>query len=168
MALAPPTPTAHARLMRTLSTELVELQPQEAVAVRGVVTRDELPAFLERAFGTVAAAVHAAGAEIAGPPFGYYPELPTDVVRVEAGFVVSDHVEAVGNAHPLLLPGGRAVRAMHIGPYDTLERTYGELRRWMSERGLSPADAMWECYLSDPVTEPDPADWRTLVVWPVR
>ena len=154
--------------MRTLAPELVELQPQEAVAVRGVVALDELPAFLERAFHTASEAAQAAGVEIAGPPFAFYPELPTEVVVVEAGFVVSDHVDPCGDAHPLVLPGGRGVRAMHIGPYDMLERTYDGLLRWMSDRGLQPGTASWECYLSDPVNETDPATWRTLVVWPVR
>jgi hypothetical protein len=26
---------------------------------------------------------------------------------------------------------------------------------------------MWEYYLSDPAAEPDPAKWKTLIVWPV-
>jgi hypothetical protein len=26
---------------------------------------------------------------------------------------------------------------------------------------------VWETYLSDPDMEPDPATWRTLIVWPV-
>lgn len=26
---------------------------------------------------------------------------------------------------------------------------------------------MWESYLSDPVAEPDPATWRTRIMWSV-
>jgi hypothetical protein len=26
---------------------------------------------------------------------------------------------------------------------------------------------MWEYYLSDPAVEPDPANWKTLIIWPV-
>jgi len=26
---------------------------------------------------------------------------------------------------------------------------------------------MWEYYLSDPAAEPDPATWKTLIIWPV-
>lgn len=161
------TTRAHARNMRAISAEVVELQPQEAIAVRGEVALDEMPAFFERAFTTAAAAAEAAGVEIVGPPFGFYPEMPADTVVVEAGFAVSDHVEIDGEAHPLLLPGGRAVRAMHVGSYDTMERTYADLQLWMAEQGLRPAVPMWECYLSDPVTEPDPTRWHTLIVWPV-
>lgn len=167
MALVVSVARAHARTMRAISPEVVELEPQEAIAVHGEVRLDEMPAFFERAFTTAAAAAEAAGAEIVGPPFGFYPEMPGDTVVVEAGFAVSDHVEASGDAHRLLLPGGRAVRAMHVGPYDTMPRTYADLHAWMARQGLRPAATMWECYLSDPVTEPDPATWRTLIVWPV-
>lgn len=129
--------------MRIVSPELVELHPQEAIAVRGEVAVVDLPAFFARAFEVAAAAAVAAGVDIVGPPFGYYPETPTETVVVEAGFAVSDHVDPRGEAHPLLLPGGRAVRAMHVGPYESMERTYDDLLRWMSEHGLHPAVDMW-------------------------
>jgi AraC family transcriptional regulator len=37
----------------------------------------------------------------------------------------------------------------------------------MTAEAVAPAREMWEYYLSDPGTEPDPARWKTLVVWPV-
>ncbi len=149
------------------SPEIVELNPQDAIAVRGDVAIANFPEFFERAFACAAAAVEAAGVEIVGPPFGFYPDRPTDTVAVEAGFPVSGPVEPDGDAHPFVLPGGRAVLAMHIGPYETMEATYVELQSWMAEQGLHPSPGMWECYLSDPETEPDPASWRTKIVWPV-
>jgi len=153
--------------MSDLSPEVVELDPQDAIAVRGNVVNTDLPSFFERAFATVAAAVESSGAEIVGPPFGFYPEMPTANVVVEAGFPVSKPVEGVADAHPLVLPGGRVVQAVHVGPYETMEETYVELQSWMDQQGLRPAVGMWECYLSDPRTEPDPATWRTKIIWPI-
>ncbi|TIC80476.1 GyrI-like domain-containing protein [Nocardioides sp. GY 10113] len=153
--------------MAELVAEVIEIEPQEAIAVRGDVAPAELPEFFGHAFRDAAQAAAAAGVGIAGPPFGFYPRMPTETVEVEAGFPVSARPEAHGRAHRLLLPGGRAVQAMHVGPYDGLERTYDELASWMTERGLVPAAGMWESYLSDPETEPDPATWRTLITCPV-
>jgi effector-binding domain-containing protein len=150
-----------------LTPEIVELEPQEAIAVRGDVAMADLPAFFERAFSEAAAAAEASGVQIVGPPFGFYPEMPTETVAVEVGFPVSVPVEASGNAHRVVLPGGRAVEAVHVGPYETMQRTYADLQSWMVEQGLRPAVGMWECYLSDPETEPDPATWRTRIVWPL-
>lgn len=156
-----------ARRMSDLSPEIVELDPQNAIAVRGDVAVVDLPGFFERAFVSAAAAVEDSGVDIVGPAFGFYPEMPIQTVIVEAGFPVSTPVETVGDAHHFVLPGGRAVQAMHTGPYETMEKTYADLQSWMAEQGLHPAAGMWESYLSDPRTEPDPATWRTKIVWPI-
>lgn len=157
----------HASVMAEVSPEIVELEPQEAIAVRGEVAFADLPQFFQRAFAEAAEAAESCGLEITGPPFGFYPEMPTETVAVEAGFPVSAQAKSYGTAHRLVLPGGRAVQAMHVGPYDTMERTYGVLQSWMAEHGLLPAAGVWECYLSDPGSEPDQAKWRTKIVWPV-
>jgi effector-binding domain-containing protein len=151
-----------------LAPEIIDLAPSEAIAVRGEVAIADLPTFFARAFHEAAEAAEACGVDIVGPPFGFYPEMPTETVAVEAGFPVSAPAEPVGSAHRLVLPGGRAVRAMHVGPYETMEQTYADLQSWMSERDIEPAGKMWECYLSDPAIEPDPETWRTQVVWPIK
>lgn len=153
--------------MAELSPEIVDLEPQETIAVRGDVAFADLPAFLAKAFHEAAVAAEACGLEIVGPPFGFYPEMPTETVVVEAGFPVAGPAETQGNAHRLVLPGGRAVRATHVGPYETMEQTYRDLQSWMARHGLQPAVGMWECYLSDPQVEHDPAAWRTTIVWPL-
>lgn len=153
--------------MTERTPEVVDLEPQEAVAVRGEVAMADLTGFFAQAFGQAAAAAASAGAEIIGPPFGLYPEVPTDTVVVEAGFPVSAPVEPPAPAHRLVLPGGRAVQAVHVGPYDTLEQTHAALESWMADHDLVGATQMWECYLSDPEAEPDPATWQTLVVRPL-
>jgi effector-binding domain-containing protein len=154
--------------MADVTPEIVDLAPQEAVAVRGEVAIADLPGFFERAFHEAAEAASASGAEVVGPPFAFYPEMPTDTVAVEAGFPVSAPVDTHGNAHRFLLPGGRAVRAIHAGPYETMVKTYDALQRWMAERGLRPSVGMWESYLSDPEVERDPVTWRTEITWPIR
>jgi effector-binding domain-containing protein len=156
-----------ARLMAESSPEIVELDPREAIAVRGEVPLADLPGFFERAFEEAAEAASASGVEIVGPPFGFYPEMPTETVTVEAGFPVSAPAGAHGDAHRLELPGGRAVQTTHVGPYDTLRDTYDRLASWMADQGLQPAVGMWESYLSDPRVEPDPATWRTRIIWPI-
>ncbi|GAP53815.1 transcription activator, effector binding protein [Arthrobacter sp. Hiyo6] len=102
-----------------------------------------------------------------GAPFGLYRGTPTDVVDVEAGFPVSAPIHGADGVVPSALPEGQALEVLHTGPYDTLAQTYADIQARMKDLGLVPADMMWEYYLSDPAAEPDPATWRTLVVWPV-
>lgn len=153
--------------MASLAPEIVELEEQETLAVRGDVSIPEMPEFFGRAFGAVWAAAQAAGVEIVGPPFGFYPAMPTDTVVVEAGAPVSAPTETSGDVHRLVLPGGRAVVAVHVGPFETMEKTYAELQAWMAQNSLEPAAGMWEFYLSDPEAEPDPSKWQTKIVWPI-
>ncbi len=146
--------------------EIVELTAQPAVVVRGEVPMDELPGFFGSAFGTVMEFLQEQGVSPTGPPFGFYPSTPDDVVEVRAGFPVAAPLEPSGKVEALELPSGRAVTTTHVGPYDALEQTYQALLAWMAGQGVRPAIAMWESYLSDPALEP-PERWRTKIVWPI-
>ncbi|MFF1384422.1 GyrI-like domain-containing protein [Arthrobacter sp. NPDC058288] len=146
---------------------LVQRPEQATAVVREKVPMNELPEFFGRAFGAVMAAARDQDVQIAGPPFGLYRGMPTDTVDVEAGFPVTAPLTASGGVETGTLPACRAFEATHTGPYDTLVTTYNDIQARMKEEGFNPADSMWEYYLSDPATEPDPATWRTLVVWPV-
>ncbi|WP_076260202.1 GyrI-like domain-containing protein [Intrasporangium flavum] len=145
---------------------VVRTTAQHTAVVRAQVPVQDLPAFFERAYGEVLAAVRAHRAVPVGPPFALYHGMPGATVDLEAGFPVSTEVPASGEVVPGTLPAGEAVEAVHVGPYDRLRDTYADVERWMAEHHLTPAAQMWESYLSDPQREPDPAGWRTLVVVP--
>jgi effector-binding domain-containing protein len=147
--------------------EIVELSARPTAVVRARVPMAELPGLFDRAFHGVSAALTAQGVGIVGPPFGYYPSMPGETVEVEAGFPVAKAIESDGEVVPGELPGGRVARGMHIGPYDTLASTYAALEEWITRQGLQPGGGMWECYLTDPSSEPDPARWRTEIFCPV-
>lgn len=147
--------------------EIITTAPQHTAVVRDAVPMDRLTDLFGRAFTAVFPAAAAQGIAVTGPPFGFYPEPPGDVVRVEAGVTVATPIEAVGDVVPGQLPGGRAIHTIHVGSYDTLADTYTELLAWAAENGLTLAKGMWEVYLSDPSTEPDPTTWRTEVFWPI-
>jgi len=146
---------------------VVELEEQTAASVRGAVAIADLPGFFGRAFHKVIAAAEKAGISLIGPPFGYYPEMPTDKVVLEAGFPTSGPVDD-GDVHTLVLPGGKAIEGLHVGPFEALAQTYDELFRWTAEQGMEMGPAMWECYLTDPEANPDPETWKTRIVWPLR
>ncbi|MDO8364435.1 MAG: GyrI-like domain-containing protein [Actinomycetota bacterium] len=152
-----------------MDVQIVELEPVRAAAVRGEVGYDGLPTFFGHAFTEVFAAAERAGVAVVGPPFGFYPAMPSETaVVVEAGFPLAQALQAEGEVHPFELPGGTAAVTMHVGPYDTLAETYTRLMGWMSAHGYIPGEGMWESYLSDPGAEPDPSGWQTQIVWPVH
>jgi effector-binding domain-containing protein len=151
--------------MTTFAVETIE--PQAAAGVRSEVPMAELPGVFDRGFTAVMRAAEAQGIAITGPPFGFYPRMPTETVEVVAGFPVASRITADGEVMPFELPGGRVVVATHVGPFEAMEKTYAELIAWSQAEGLTLAEGMWESYLSDPSAEPDPSTWRTLIVWPL-
>jgi effector-binding domain-containing protein len=148
-----------------MDVEIVELQEQPTAVIREQVAMNALPEFFGSGFADVSAAMDAQGVQPAGPPFALYRGMPTETVDVEAGFPVSTTIAAVNGVQAGTLPACRAVQAMHVGGYDTLDTTYEAVKQRMHEEGMKASDNMWEYYLSDQST--DPATWRTLVIWPV-
>ena len=141
---------------------------QQTAVVREQLPMNQLPEFFHRAFTAAMAQAQAQGVHVTGPPFGKYYGTPGETVDVEAGFPVSGPISAADTVVAGILPAGPVVEAMHVGPYDALAATYGEVERWIDERGLRPAGVMWESYLSDPGVQPDPATWQTLICVPLE
>ena len=146
---------------------IVELEQQAVAVVADEVPMTAIADFVGEAFSSVMAVAARQGVTVTGPPFTRYRGAPTTTVEVEAGFPTSSFVRAEDDVRPGVLPACRAVEAMHVGPYDTLARTYDEAMGWAGEQGLHSGADMWEEYLTDPSSEPDPATWRTRVLIPV-
>lgn len=142
-------------------------QERLTAVLHEVVPMSELPGFFARALPVVAAAVAEQGGALAGPPFALYHGMPgAEGVDVEAGFPLIGPFQDAGTVIASRLPGGRIATAVHVGPYEQLTDTYTVVLGEISSAGLQPGQDMWEEYLSDPATEPDPATWRTVVHWP--
>jgi effector-binding domain-containing protein len=154
-----------------MDVELGQVEPQLVVVERQQIPMDGMPAFFDRVFGEIVAAVAAAGGTVVGPPFGWYHGMPTETVDVSAGFPVQGL--PVGSLEGELVvmerPGGQAATTMHVGPYDSLAQSYERVAQYVAEQtDLVAKDEMWEEYLTDPSAEPDPTTWQTRIVQPVR
>jgi effector-binding domain-containing protein len=154
---------------KTPEIKSAQLSEQPTAVVRETVPLSGLREFFGRAYGAVLGAARQQHVQLSGPPFALYRGTPGDVVDVEAGFPLAAPLPGTGEGGVRAgsLPAGQAYEAMHIGPYEGLEDTYRALMARMAAEAVAPAREMWEYYLSDPGTEPDPAQWKTLVVWPV-
>lgn len=147
--------------MTTGSIELTQLSPTPAAVVHGHVDATQITDFLGTAFADVLQLLEQQHHAPAGAPFARYS--PTiDGFDVEAGFPSSAPVDPADRVVPTVLPGGRAVTAVHRGSYDSVGETYDAVAAWLTAHGYRPAGEAWESYLDEPgVTEP-----RTLVISP--
>ena len=85
---------------------------------------------------------------------------PTAAIRVRQPMSTVD----VGASE---LPGGRAARTVHRGPYPTLGDAYSSLHDWIHAQGHDEGDGPWESYVDNPAEVADLAQLRTEITWPV-
>ena len=111
----------------------------------------------------------------AGPPRAIYTNWGTSIDFTLAFPIVAAPPVTVSAPNIVIgtIPGGRALRFVHRGPYDTIRTTYGQVDAWLRERGAIKTDAdwarysgMWEEYLGEPGTMPD-AELSTYIYLPL-
>jgi effector-binding domain-containing protein len=139
----------------------IQTNEQPAAVIRITVSRAEISHVMGPAIAEVMDAIAAQGAELVGPCFTYHMERPSDLFDFEVGFPVNGPITPVGRVKTGKLPAAKIVRTTYSGGYEGLASAWGEFCAWIETEGLNPQDSLWECYLSGPESNPDPATWRT-------
>lgn len=103
-----------------------------------------------------------------GPPFTRWHSMDARGFDLEAGFTVPQAVAGGGRIKSGKLPGGKVAQTIHIGQYEDLPKTYRRIGEWVESQKYERAGPPWDFYLTNPADVPDPKNWRTRVVWPVR
>lgn len=156
--------------------EIEELPEQPYVAFEVLCSPQEFEQKLEQTLTEVWSLLESADVPPAGPPFCLVPQItgledeipPVSPWRLICGFPVDDELEAEEPVKLGTLPGGRVLTTMHKGKFDSLSTAYLALQVHLLAHGLEPVGSPWEIYLTDPVWEPDPERWRTIVRWAIR
>jgi AraC family transcriptional regulator len=145
-----------------------DLEPRIALVIRKKCAPTEVAQTLGECLPRVFAWATQHGVAFAGPPFTRYLPSGPGLLSLEAGLTIAAPSKGEGEIIATELPGGPAAVAIHEGSYDTLAATHAAVERWIEANKLESAGSPWETYLTDPGDKPDPADWRTEVVYPLR
>lgn len=147
--------------------EFLQLKPQYAAVVRGEnVPVEDMVKFLDSAFTVLRGAADAALIAPNGPIYSRYDtELEGDV-RIEAGIPLIAPLDQPVEfsqvwIEPGELPGGRIVRAEHIGPYSELAASWQRYLADLEKAGHVPQKPYWETYWITPGPATDPSQLRT-------
>lgn len=156
-----------------LDAVVVDAEPAIVAFVPATSAKDD--AAIARAIGAAYAQVGkfmaANGLKQAAAPITINTAWELDRYVFDAAIPVDREPEkAVPAGSPVQVKktwAGRAVRAVHKGPYKGLPATYDKVFAYVAAHGLEAAGSSWDQYVSDPGNTPD-AELITHVYVPVR
>ncbi|MGZ4955913.1 MAG: GyrI-like domain-containing protein [Methylobacter sp.] len=141
--------------------QFIQTEEQLTAVIHLTVSRAEISKIMGPAIAEIISTITTQGATITGPCFSYHQKRPTDIFDFEVGFPVSQPITATGRVKMSKLPAVKVVRTIYQGDYEGLSAAWGDLCQWIEAEGLYVQESLWECYLTDPESNPDPDTWRT-------
>ncbi|HEY8099516.1 MAG TPA: GyrI-like domain-containing protein [Burkholderiaceae bacterium] len=147
--------------------QITQSVPQLTAVIHLTVPRDEIRHVMGPGLTELMSTVVAQGIAPAGPWFSHHLKMPTDIFDFEISVPVSAPVTATGRVKPSQLPAAKVARTVYHGPYEGLGDAWGKFMAWIKSSGHTPAGNIWECYVTDPKSSPDPATWRTVLNCPL-
>jgi effector-binding domain-containing protein len=109
----------------------------------------------------VRAALAAQNIAAAGPWFTRHYKMDPEVWDFDIGVPVAEAIKPAGRVKNGELPAATVARTVYHGGYEGLGEAWPKLDAWISGQGRKPAGSLWETYLSDPSTNPDPSSYET-------
>lgn len=149
--------------------EIKDVEPRPCLYVRREVKLEAVKDFFSEALPAVHRFMQERGIGFGGPPFGRYLSCLEDGgFQMDAGVQSAGPAEGEGPIEAGVLAGGKALVYTHAGTYEKLGEAWQAGDAYMAEEGLEAGEPPYEIYLTDPRELPDPADWRTLIVRPLK
>jgi effector-binding domain-containing protein len=151
-----------------IKIEVKELEASKVLAIKATVKSNEVGAKMGELYPRLMKCLNESGIEMTGPPYSkYYTWDPEGETEMEVGIPVSGPAECEEDIEYIELPPSKVVTAMHIGPYEKIGPVYDAIQKYINENGMIIAGAVWEVYITDPNSEPDPEKYKTQVYFPV-
>ena len=144
-----------------VTPQFIQTDEQLTAVIHLTVPRAEISHVMGPVITEIMSSIAAQGATITGPCFSYHQKRPTDIFDFEVGFPASQPITAAGRVKMSKLPAVKVVRTIYQGGYEGLGAAWGEFCQWIEAERLNVQESLWECYLTDPESNPDTDTWRT-------
>lgn len=146
---------------------IVQTESLPAAVIHITVPRDKIQEVMGPAIMETMMAATAQGIGPVGPVFAHHFGMTPGIFNFEVGVPVSGPVAPTGRVKQSELPAAKVARTLYTGPYEGLGDAWGELIDQIEAAGLTRAPNLWERYLTDPSTTPDPSEYQTELNHPI-
>jgi effector-binding domain-containing protein len=154
----PPAPKADtpAQAKDPFGVEIM-LTPKTIIFMKGNSTWDKALDNLQDAFKSVYALIERQGLARAGAPMTIYTQADDTGFSYQAAVPLAEAPKEPpkGDIEVGQSPGGKALKFIHRGSYDSMDNTYEAITTYLDEKRLEAADSFIEEYETDPVTTPE-------------
>ena len=153
----------------TIPVEYRRLPQAPAIAIGEEVRGADMLAWLDDAFGELRAALDGLGLRRGGVDGALFSsELLEDERGELVAFVpVTESTGGAGRGRARILPETDYAIAVHVGPFEDLDQTYGALGIAVARRAIGVQGPIRENFLVGASDTPDATRHRTEVCWPV-
>jgi DNA-binding transcriptional MerR regulator len=153
----------------TLSMEHRSEPALLTAAISETISSEDLGPWFQGAMGELRATLAAQGVTTAGPPGAVVAD---DFFADERGAVTifipsAESMRAVGRVKPCTLPAVELATIVHPGSHADIDRSYGALAEYVSDRALGVDGPIRERYLVSRLDTADESAWRTEIAWPI-
>jgi DNA-binding transcriptional MerR regulator len=138
-------------------------------AISETVRLDELGPWFQGALGELTATLAAQSVTTTGPPGAV---VTNDFFAIDRGAITifvpsADPIGPVGRVEACALPAVELATIVHEGSHIDVDRSYGALATYVSDRALGVVGPIRERYLVGPLDTTDEDAWRTEIGWPI-
>jgi effector-binding domain-containing protein len=135
----------------------VTLTPKTIIFMKGNSTWDKALENLQDAFKSVYALIERQGLARAGASMTIYTQADDTGFSYQAAVPLAEAPKdpPKGDIEVGQSPGGKALKFIHRGSYDSMDNTYEAITTYLDEKRLEAADSFIEEYETDPVTTPE-------------
>jgi AraC family transcriptional regulator len=134
---------------------------------KGRCSHADIAKTLAGIFGSVFGYAMKSGLPLRSPPTTIYEEWGPGMVTLHAGMMVASATPP-DEMSVATLPACDAAVTIHTGSYDGLGDAHAAVEQYLAQHELTKAGPPREVYLTDPGEVPDPRQWKTQIVWPIR
>ena len=140
--------------------EIKDQKAQSVASIRARTSISHLPDLIGKSYLEIGKHLGETGGICTGAPFAIYYNMDINDMDVELGFPVAKNIIEKNEIKNSQIPAGKVLLFTHIGPYNELEKTYGNAMNWIKENNITATGTVCEFYLNDPAVTP-PSDLET-------